>query len=91
MYTVDKAMERTKKRQNEITELQKLLKKEKLKLKEMEEPNDQLTLNNIELIINKIKHEKDEKNLKQVYEQFFKSIIWERNKWNEIKIKLKFK
>jgi len=90
MYNVEKAMERTRHRQNEITEFQKLIKKEKAKLSQIDSPNN-LSLNIIEKIIHEIEHGEDEKQLKFFYENVFEKIVWERSKWDEVKIRLQFK
>lgn len=91
MYSIEKAMERTRMKQNEITELQKAMKKEKVKLDNVDNPNEQLSLNIIEQLLYSIQHEKDAIKLKFFYENFFDKIVWQRNKQDEIKVVLKFK
>lgn len=91
MYTVEEAMERNKLRQNELTEWQQLLKKEKKKLDELDNPNEAITLSNIDQIIYMVENGNDETALKKLYNDMFEAIIWERNKWDEISVELKFK
>lgn len=91
MYTVEVAMERTRLRQNELTEWQKLLKKEKKKLDEIDSPNETITLSNIDQIIHAVENQEDDSELKKIYENIFEAVIWERNKWDEISVGLKFK
>jgi DNA invertase Pin-like site-specific DNA recombinase len=90
LYTVEKAMTRTKERQNEITELQKLLRKEKVKLSKSSNPSD-ISLNIVERILHEIEYGEDEKQLKFLYDDIFEKIVWERYKWDQIKVKVHFK
>lgn len=91
MYTVDKAKERINKRQMELLALNKTLKEKKRALKNLAGFDSQSRIKRLNYFLSELNNAKDTRQLKMMYKELFDEIIWQRNKWDEIKITINFK
>lgn len=91
IYTIDKAKERINKRQMELLLLNKTLKEQKKSLKSLNNVDSNSRIKRLQYFLSEFENVKNPKDLKTMYKELFDDIIWQRNKWDEIKITINFK